>query len=958
MCSRLQSIRTGQTARNVRLLLLLSVISLIHWSAMAQTNTAPGRRNPPRRVDPVAQPLTNIVTLFHLPLSDAAHTNWVRFEGVITYLLNTNSLFVQDSSGGIMVYLNKKTFTNVAPGLPVQVYGAAQLGHYAPIITSAQLSPGSLPPVLPETRILSFDELVDDRNHACLVETVGQLRCAARILGPWSGVEMVSGQERIWVQTKATNTVRMPEHLLGAVVRIRGVCASVFNEQRQMRGVKIYTPFFEEMEVVKPATPPMPRTITSLAQYLPESLHVSRVLLKGTVLHSSGPPGDILHLRDDTGAIKVHLQPDVPPPSTGSRVEVVGYPTVGECSTFVDDATVRILDPGAAPEPLDLAADQVSPARHDAQLIRLRGQLLSQEQRPDGWLLTLHSGDTVFSAQTRAGGIPDSKAGLRDRSTVEVAGICQWLTDENQNPNRFKLLIRSPADIRMISPPPWWNFTRTATVLGSLTAVMGAVLVWGILLRRRAHDQTRTIREQHQRGLEMEKDCRDLYENTSDIIVDVNMEGRLMALNPSITKLTGFSPDEAMRMSYEDWMPDIVVSKYRELTAEAAAKRCPVRFEMEIRGRDKRRILLDVNITPAVHNGTVTGFIQIARDVTQRRRMEEKLRKTRDAIETANAESAVSNKQLELVNERLQQQIEERRKTEAVVERTRQELWESSRQSGMAEMATALLHNVGNVLNGVNVSSALVESRLRRSRLPNLVKVAGLLRQQPDLPSFLLHDDRGRRLPEYLDQLADYLAREESDLLNEFISLDRNLNHIRDIITLRQGDDTASAVHDSVIAADLMEDALRISLSAGAQQSIQLEKDFQKVPLFSVDRNKVLQVLVNLITNAAHACREAGTDPMRITLRVVPAPSGGIRMAVEDNGVGISAENLARICSYGFTTRKQGHGFGLFSSRNAARDMGGTLHIHSDGPGRGACSTLDLPLSPPAGHQPAEKAPG
>jgi signal transduction histidine kinase len=68
---------------------------------------------------------------------------------------------------------------------------------------------------------------------------------------------------------------------------------------------------------------------------------------------------------------------------------------------------------------------------------------------------------------------------------------------------------------------------------------------------------------------------------------------------------------------------------------------------------------------------------------------------------------------------------------------------------------------------------------------------------------------------------------------------------------------------------------------------------------------------------------------------------------VEDNGIGIPPENLTRIFSHGFTTRPDGHGFGLHIGAINAREMGGSLSVASEGTGRGATFTLILPMSPP-----------
>jgi two-component system, NtrC family, sensor kinase len=116
------------------------------------------------------------------------------------------------------------------------------------------------------------------------------------------------------------------------------------------------------------------------------------------------------------------------------------------------------------------------------------------------------------------------------------------------------------------------------------------------------------------------------------------------------------------------------------------------------------------------------------------------------------------------------------------------------------------------------------------------------------------------------------------------------------------------------------------------------------MPVVRLDRARVLQILVNLISNASHALENAPGDAHQITLTVNAVAGSNLRVSVRDEGEGIPAQNLTRIFAHGFTTRKSGHGFGLHSCALAARQMGGTLTAHSDGPGRGATFTLELPI--------------
>jgi len=125
---------------------------------------------------------------------------------------------------------------------------------------------------------------------------------------------------------------------------------------------------------------------------------------------------------------------------------------------------------------------------------------------------------------------------------------------------------------------------------------------------------------------------------------------------------------------------------------------------------------------------------------------------------------------------------------------------------------------------------------------------------------------------------------------------------------------------------------------------VRVIREYDKdLPEIVVDKHKLRQILVNLICNAKNACDESVRAEKVLTVRVAH-PQGRLQISVSDNGVGIAQENLTRIFNHGFTTRKDGHGFGLHSGALAAKEMGGALLAESDGPGKGARFTVDFPV--------------
>ncbi|MGC1387589.1 MAG: PAS domain S-box protein [Steroidobacteraceae bacterium] len=293
------------------------------------------------------------------------------------------------------------------------------------------------------------------------------------------------------------------------------------------------------------------------------------------------------------------------------------------------------------------------------------------------------------------------------------------------------------------------------------------------------------------------------------------------------------------------------------------------------------------------------------------------------------------------------QDTTERKRQDMELERAHKELMTASRQAGMAEVATNVLHNVGNILNSVNISASLVAERLRQSKAAGVSRLAALLLEQgAQVGQFMTSDDRGKRIPEYLAALGEQLLADQHKALEELAALRDHLEHIKDTVAMQQSYAKLCGVTEVVEVSDLVEDSLRLNAGALARHGVTLQREFGAVAPITVDKHKVLQILVNLMRNAKYACDESGRADKLITLRI-ESISDGVRISVIDNGVGIPPENMGRLFVHGFTTRISGHGFGLHSGALAAQELGGSLRAESGGAGLGASFILDLPLAPP-----------
>jgi signal transduction histidine kinase len=307
---------------------------------------------------------------------------------------------------------------------------------------------------------------------------------------------------------------------------------------------------------------------------------------------------------------------------------------------------------------------------------------------------------------------------------------------------------------------------------------------------------------------------------------------------------------------------------------------------------------------------------------------------------------AMRQAELEATNQRVEAEVQ--RQT-VRLESVSQELIGTARRAGMAEIATGVLHNVGNVLNSVNVSATVVVDRLKSSEVSSLVKVGEMLQSnQTNMQEFLTADKRGKQLPGFLIELADCMQKEHQGILQELNTVATGLDHIKQIVSAQQQHAKSGSARVKVTPDELFESAVSMDIGVWQIENLTITRDFQQIGTIVLDKHRVMQILINLLSNAKKAVLASPNPEKRIELstrKIVEGDKSSIQFIVKDNGIGIDPENLAKIFGHGFTTSADGHGFGLHSAANAASEMGGKLNVDSEGLGKGATFMLELPLS-------------
>lgn len=859
--------------------------------------------------------LTNALQVLSLPDSIAARHCPVFVRGVMTFVdPHAGYGFVQDGTAGAVAFWTNTT-PPVKAGQLVEVTGETATNVYAPIIGSARfqtLGNGSLPEPLKVT----YQDLYTGHADCQWVEVFGKVRSAST--NKDFLLLMLSIQDHRFSVSVLTTNETDPERWVGAIVRARGVACGSFNEKGLYVDAEMLSPSADQVRVVTAAKSnpyELPVTPVPVLGHKAEAPAGQRIHIQGVV--TGFLPGDALYVRDDGASIEVQTA-QTSGVRVGDRVDIIGFYERKEAALVIEDANYRRIAGGPPPEPVKAGVSDLVGGRLDAELVTLSARLLEWQHGPDVRQIELQSSNVIFRAQVAADSRLDE---LPAGSLVQVTGVCRVILDRNENAASFELHLRSPGDLVLLAKPSWWSARHIEWLSGALLVAGIFAMGWAVVLKHsntglEQHVAERTARlkeeiAERKRAEEALRQSEALYhslvEHLPVLIYRKDREGRFIFANAGFSRFNGFSGDDILGQTAFAFLPRDVAENYARDDEQVLRTGNTLEFDeqrADLQGQTRHFHVLKTPVRNA--DGQIIGTQAMFTDITARKLAEAKL------------------------------------------EQVHRELLQASRQAGMAEVATGVLHNVGNVLNSVNVSASLLAEKFRQSRVQALARVAALLEEHnADLGAYLTTDPRGKQLPGYVGQLAEYLSQEQAVMVKEVELIGTHIDHIKQIVAMQQSYARIAGVAEKVSVVDLVEDALRMSDPAFQRHGVEIVREFpSEAPEIVVDKHKVLQIIVNLMRNAKHACTDSARPEKRVTVTV---SNGGerVRICVADNGVGIPAENLVRIFSHGFTTRKGGHGFGLHSGALAARQMGGTLLASSDGVGLGASFMLELPLRPP-----------
>ncbi len=562
----------------------------------------------------------------------------VRLRGVVTFFDEAlYSRFIQDDTGGI--YLD--TFTNIPPLTPgqlVEIEGVTAAGEFAPVVVPKRATVLGTAP-LPVARPTSIEELIRGLEDSQFIEVKGIVRSVRfeNESGSYA-LDLVTGGERFTVFAKDLG-VAEPETLVDSTLRVRGVCSTLFNRQRQLFGFRMLVPGPEDLTVETPASSSpfsiVTQPIGSLLQYTPDGSFGHRVKVVGTVAYYE--PGIALFVENENRGLYAQTR-GLAPLVAGDKVEILGFPAKGEYTPMLQDAVYRKIGQGSAPQAARIDLDEALKGTYDCQLVQLKANVLDRTKRGREQFLVLQTSGFVFDAFLGQIADEETFSSLPNGSEVLVSGVCliergsSWRAGESWRAKSFRLLLRSPDDVQLLKAPPWWTLEKLLWMVAILGVIVLAAFAWVGVLRRRVQKQTKIISEKLQAEAAMKERYEALFENANDPVFTLDLNGRLTTINDSGERLLQRSRSELLNKPVLDFVPEDQRAAARQWLDQVVSGAEMPTAEWDIVNATGNRAKLEINTRIIERDGQPVEVEAIARDITERRRLE------REILEISNRE--------------------------------------------------------------------------------------------------------------------------------------------------------------------------------------------------------------------------------------------------------------------------------------------------------------------------------
>ncbi len=572
--------------------------------------------------------LTTAAAVRNLTVEQAARHIPVKLHGVVTFYDDTLfSRFIQDDTAGI--YLNETNVPSLVAGESVEVDGFTSPGEYAPIIIPEHVTILGMGQ-LPAAPAVTFDQLASGKEDSQFVEVAGIVRSVSfEESSKHFVIELATGGGRLIAYARDLPPA-LAQNLVDSAVRIRGVCSSQFNRQRQLFAIRLMVPRTDDLTVEAPA-PADPfsipgQSIGSLFQFTPQGISGHRIKISGVVTYFQA--GSALYVENENHGLFAQTK-STAPLSPGDHVEILGFATPGQYTPALQDAIYRKINSAPPPPPAAINRDDALKGDYDCRLIRIEAKLVNHAQDGREQSLVLESGGLVFHAYQQA---EDGRAfaALQNGSQVAVTGIClvdpgDWQAGETWRAKSFRVLLRSPDDIAVIRLPPWWTLQKMLWIAGALAFIVIGAFTWIAALRRRVAEQTHTIRQQLLVEATLKERYVNLFENANDVVFTHDHNGRITTINNTGEQLFQRHREEILRLNLMDLLPEDQHTIARQWLEQIVKNAEPSTVELDFLNAARQRFRLEISTRIIERTGEKHEAESIGRDITERKRLEKEI---------------------------------------------------------------------------------------------------------------------------------------------------------------------------------------------------------------------------------------------------------------------------------------------------------------------------------------------
>jgi len=607
------------------LVVLLSAISIRGESTIAKRTTLPI--------------LTNVEQIRRLTPEQANLGYPVHMQGVVTYYdaETTNppsaAVFVQDDTGGIA--LNAPVLEpKLKAGQIIDLEGVAEAPDFAPQIGNPRWRViGEAP--LPKPRRVALEDMLSTAEDSRWVEIEGIVRQAG-VGGGFITLDVAVLGGRLKAQIPGFRGP-VPERLLDAEVRIRGVCGALYNQKYQLIGILLYVPDLKQVDVLSspPADPFQTRLepLSAVQRFAPQRTMGHRIRTQGRVILQI--PGKSFYISDGKTGLRIDTRQAITL-KPGDNLDVVGFPRVSDFTLTLEDAVCRLNGSMLPPTPIPVTADQILRGDYDSLLVSIDGRLLEKSAFPGRQTLVLKTETTVFDALIRQPETEPTLVSLRPDSILRLTGVCLVQQDGNGYNQSFQIVLRSKDDILVTQLPPWWTARRALAALGLLTLGVLMALAWVAILRHKVQSQTELIRRKLEREAAAEQRQRLHIQQTPLGVIEWNTESLVVSWNPAAERIFGYTAAEAVGQHFSLIVPQAVKAQVDQVWSNLLKRTGGERSTNANVTKDGRVILCEWYNTPlTAPNGNVVGAASLVEDITARKLAEQEIIRAKEAAEAA-----------------------------------------------------------------------------------------------------------------------------------------------------------------------------------------------------------------------------------------------------------------------------------------------------------------------------------